>query len=134
MSEITIAELHRLMLQVNRNVAETRQEVARLGSRVETVAAEVSAVALLDAKIDILASDLSRLSDEMRAANQLLTGVRSLGKSTYDISTGVARRVRVLIQALIERNVIAYESMQDALLASDPPAESPDVAAAEAPR
>lgn len=138
MAEPTLRELHTLLLRLNQNVAESRRETGRLGARIEQIAAEVSAVALLDSKLDLLIDKVDHLDAKFTAANQILSGVRSLGESTFEIATGVSRRLRTLVQALIEAGGISFESMQDALLASDPRRsdvdEQPAAAENEQPR
>ncbi len=112
MPEPTLRELERLILKGHGEVAQLRSETARLAARVEESIAQQSGNLVLAAKIDELTSSVDHLSDKQAAAEQILNGVRSLGKSSFDIATGLSRRLRNLVQALVQANLISTDSLR----------------------
>ncbi len=106
MPEPTLRDLERLILKLGGDVAAVRQEVA-------SVRAEAACIRMVDAKVDELLSSVDHTRDTVAALNQITTGVRSLGVTTHDISVGLSRRMKNLVQRLVEKGLIAVESLTE---------------------
>lgn len=113
MPEPTMRDLERMLLRLGRTQAETRALVLTVKADVAAVAAEQGGARLIAAAVDELTATVDHLSEQVAASNQIITGVRSLGVSSFDIATALSRRFRKLVQRLTERGIIAVEALRE---------------------
>lgn len=106
MAEPTLRYIERLILKLGGDVAAVRQEVAG-------VRAEAACIRIVDAKVDELISSVDHARDTIAALNQITTGVRSLGTTTHDIAIGLSRRMKNLVQHLVEKGLIAVGALTE---------------------
>jgi uncharacterized protein YoxC len=99
MAEPTLRDIERMLHNLSRQVATTHQEVI-------AAKAEAAGIRIVDAKVEDLIASAQRDRDTVAALNQLFTGVRSLGQSTHDIVVGLSRRMKNLVQALTEKDLL----------------------------
>lgn len=106
MPEPTLRDIERLILKLGGDVASVRQEVA-------SVRAEAACIRLVDSKVDELIAATDHARDVVSALNQITTGVRSLGTTTHDISIGLSRRMKNLVQHLVDNGLIAVGALTE---------------------
>lgn len=113
MPEPTMRDLERMLLKSGRAHAETQALVLELKADVAKLAAQQAGNKLLVAAVDELTARVDHLADIGVASNQVITGMRSQGNSSFDIATALSRRFRKLIQRLTEGGVIAVEALRE---------------------
>ncbi len=86
---------------------------ARIEAEVSRLAAEQSGNKILAANIEELTASVDHFRDVQSATNQIITGVRSQGDSSFDIAVALSRRFRLLVQRLVEKGVIALEALKE---------------------
>lgn len=120
MPEPTMREIERLILKLGTQIAEVKGDVAECRAEVAKNAAQCSGIALINARLDELTQSCDHTTELVAALNQITTGVRSLGESSYDMVRTTARRLSGLVNALVHSGTISYEALREELGADAP--------------
>lgn len=107
MPEPSMRDLERHLIRLATGQARLEAEVAKLNAELG------GNQKILNANVEELTVAVDHLRDVSAATNQILTGVRSQGNSSYDIAIALSRRFRLLVQRLVERGVIALEALKE---------------------
>jgi hypothetical protein len=115
MPEPTMRDIERLILKLG-------TKIAKLEVSIGQVAAQCSALPLITSQLEELTQACDHTRELVDNLNQVTTGVRSLGESTYDLQRATSRRLSVLVNALVESGVIPFEALREELQSNVPPA------------
>ncbi len=113
MPEPTLRDIERHLMKLAKGQAEIDQNLLSVKADIAKVAAEQGGIKIIAATLDELTAAVDHLVAKFDAGNQIISGLRSQGNSSFDIATALSRRFRKLIQRLTEKGVIAVESLRE---------------------